>query len=52
MGQAGSRLTCVVVKLHEAEDQVCGDELELVGWVSDDIPVNKQTHLNLSRNLI
>lgn len=38
--QAGSRLTCVVVKLHQAENLVCGDELELVGWVGDDIPVN------------
>lgn len=42
MGQAGSRLTCVVVKLHQAEDQVCGDKLELIGRVGDDIPVNVQ----------
>lgn len=38
MGQAGARLTCVVVKLHQAEDQVCGDELEFIGRVGDDIP--------------
>lgn len=41
MGQAGSRLTCVVVKLHQAEDQVCGDELKFVGRVGDDIPTNR-----------
>lgn len=38
MGQACPGLACVVVELHEAEDQVCGHELKLIRWVRDHIP--------------
>lgn len=37
VGQAGPRLARVVVELHEAEDQVCGHQLELVRWVGDHV---------------
>ena len=36
---AGSGLACIVVKLHQAEDQVCGDQLKLIWWVGDDVSV-------------
>lgn len=38
MGEAGPGLAGVVVKLHQAEDQVCRHELKLVRGVGDDIP--------------
>lgn len=38
MRQAGPGLASVVVKLHQTEDQVCRDELELVGGIGDDVP--------------
>lgn len=38
MRQAGPRLASVVVKLHQAEDQVCWYKLKLVGGIGDDIP--------------
>lgn len=41
MGQACPGLACIVVKLHEAEDQVCGHELKLIRWVRDHIPAQK-----------
>ncbi len=41
VGQACPGLACVVVKLHEAEDQVCGHELKLIRWVRDHIPARE-----------
>lgn len=41
MGEAGPGLAGVVVKLHQAEDQVCGHELKLVRRVGDDIPARE-----------
>lgn len=38
MGEAGPGLAGVVVKLHQAEDQVCWHELKLVWRVGDDVP--------------
>lgn len=38
VGQACPRLACVVVKLHEAEDQVCGHEFKLIRRVRDHVP--------------
>lgn len=38
VGQAGSGLACVVVKLHEAEDEVRGHQLKRVGRVGYHIP--------------
>lgn len=37
VGEARPRLACVVVELHEAEDQVRGHQLELVRRVSDHV---------------
>lgn len=37
VGQACSGLARVVVKLHEAEDQVCGHQLKLIRWVCDHV---------------
>lgn len=37
VGQACPGLACVVVELHEAEDQVCGHQLKLIWWVCDHI---------------
>lgn len=42
VGQACSGLARVVVELHEAEDQVCGHQLELVRWIRDHISAQKQ----------
>lgn len=39
VGQARPGLACVVVELHEAEDQVGGHQLELVRRVRDHVPV-------------
>ena len=44
VGQACPRLACIVVELHEAEDQVCGHELKLIRWVRDHIPARRQTY--------
>lgn len=41
VGQACPGLACIVVELHEAEDQVCGHELKLIRWVRDHIPAQK-----------
>lgn len=41
MGQARPGLACVVVKLHEAEDQVGGHQLELVRRVRDHVPAEQ-----------
>lgn len=38
VGQAGPGLARVVIKLHQAEDQVCGHQLKLVRRIGDDIP--------------
>lgn len=38
MRQAGARLAGVVVKLHQAEDEVRGHQLEPVRGIGDDIP--------------
>ena len=46
VGQACPGLACVVVELHEAEDQVCGHQLELVRWVRDHIP-GRETKIKL-----
>lgn len=35
VGQACPGLACVVVKLHEAEDQVCGHQLKLIWGICD-----------------
>lgn len=49
MRQTGSGLASVVVKLHQAEDQVCRYELKLVGWIGDDVPrQRKQRYRRLS----
>lgn len=45
VGQARPGLACVVVELHEAEDQVGGHELELVRRVCDHVPA-EQTREN------
>lgn len=42
VGQACPGLACIVVELHEAEDQVCGHELKLIRWVRDHIPAKNQ----------
>lgn len=39
--QAGARLAGVVVKLHQAEDEVRGHQLEPVRGIGDDIPVGE-----------
>lgn len=41
VGQARPGLACVVVKLHEAEDQVGGHQLELVRRVRDHVPAEQ-----------
>lgn len=41
VGQARPGLACVVVELHEAEDQVGGHELELVRRVRDHVPAEQ-----------
>lgn len=41
VGQARPGLACIVVKLHEAEDQVGGHQLELVRRVRDHVPVEQ-----------
>lgn len=41
VGQARPGLACVVVELHEAEDQVGGHELELVRRVCDHVPAEQ-----------
>lgn len=38
MRQTGPGLASVVVKLHQAEDQVCRYEFKLVGGIGDDVP--------------
>lgn len=50
VGQTCPGLSCVVVELHEAEDQVCGNQLKLVRWVCDDITAKREkytTQLNI-----
>lgn len=37
MGEAGSRLASVVVKLHQAEYQVWGHQLKRIRWIGYDI---------------
>lgn len=46
MRQAGPGLASVVVKLHQAEDQVCRDELKLVGGIGDDVPRQRMQRLS------
>lgn len=41
MRQAGARLAGVVVKLHQAEDEVGGHQLESVRGIGDDIPAGE-----------
>lgn len=41
VGQARPGLACIVVKLHEAEDQVGGHQLELERRVRDHVPVEQ-----------
>lgn len=41
MRQAGARLAGVVVKLHQAEDEVGGHQLEPVRGIGDDIPAGE-----------
>lgn len=41
VGQARPGLACVVVELHEAEDQVGGHQLELVRRVRDHVPAEQ-----------
>lgn len=38
VGEAGSRLASVVVKLHQAEYQVWGHQLKRIRWIGYDIP--------------
>lgn len=50
MRQTGPGLASVVVKLHQAEDQVCRYELKLVGGIGDDVPRQReQRHLRLGQ---
>jgi hypothetical protein len=50
MRQTGPGLASVVVKLHQAEDQVCWYELKLVGRIGDDVPrQRKQRYCRLSQ---
>lgn len=42
VGKAGPRLARVVVKLHQTEDQVCGDQLKLIRRVGDHIPEERK----------
>lgn len=46
MREAGSRLACVVVELHQAEDQVRGHQLKRVGGIGYDIPAGEGTRLS------
>lgn len=41
VGEAGPGLARIMVKLHQAEDQVCGDQLKLIRRVGDHIPVDR-----------
>lgn len=44
--EAGSGLACVVVELHQAEDQVRGHQLKRVGGIGYDIPAGGGTRLS------
>lgn len=43
VGQACPGLACVMVKLHEAENQVCRNQLKLIWWVCDHISAKRTT---------
>lgn len=43
-GQVGARLAGVVVELHQAEDQICRHQLEVVRRVCDHVSVVTETN--------
>lgn len=45
MGEAGSRLASVVVKLHQAEYQVWGHQLKCIRWIGYDISRGKRDQM-------
>lgn len=45
VGEAGSRLASVVVKLHQAEYQVWGHQLKRIRWIGYDIPRGEREHM-------
>lgn len=49
VGQACPRLACIVIELHEAEDQVCGHKLKFIRWVRDHVSV-RRTNVNKMLN--
>lgn len=47
--QVGAGLAGVVVELHQAEDQVCRHQLEVVRRVSDHVSVTRETSVRTER---
>lgn len=41
VGEAGTRLAGVVVKLHQAKDEVCGHHLKFIRRICNNVPREK-----------